>query len=299
MTPTVEARRRAPEAELMDPRIAHRRRTVEMDRDRRRRRRVIVASVIIVIGAAVWFVLHSSIADVDSVRVEGNSRTMSGDILTVSGVEVGEPLVDVRTGEIRERVELLPWVSRVTVHVGWRGEVVISVTEREPVATISGSGDRVVALDATGRVLGEIEPRDDLMPIEGPVQGEPGGEVDQPTLAALRVVVALPPGVRTRVRSVSVGPDGVLSLMLRPDGVVILGPDEDMDSKLVSLTTVLGQVDLTDLAAMDLSVADQPVVTRRSSSPAQVSSSSTTVAPAPAAGTGTGTGTTVGKRSGG
>lgn len=291
MTRTLESRRTAPgagrsaaEQHSMDPRIAHRRRVVEMDRDRTRRRRVIAASIVIVVIAGLWFALHSPIADVDAVRVEGNHRTASDDITTIAAIGVGEPLVGIRGGQIQQRLEGLPWVSQASVDVSWRGDVVISVTERDPVATVDVGG-RTIALDATGRVLGEIEPRDDLMPLDVPAPGAPGSYVESATLDAVHIAVALEPGVRTRVREVSVDSDGRLSMSLRPGGVAILGTGEDLDMKLVSLTTVLAQVDLTDIEKIDLSVPDQPVVVRKASSTQTTASASGT---APVSGGGAG-----------
>lgn len=275
MSTTTLRRERATETatqrpEPIDPRIAARRHEVARDRERRRRRRVVVASVITVLLTAAWFALHSPLLDVDSITVDGNSNTTTDQVMEASGLAVGEPLIDVRAARVREHLLALPWVADASVAVSWRGSVDVSLTERTALAVVRGPDGADVLVDGEGRALGPASGQTELIRIEGVAAGEPGTTLDSPAPDALEVIAALTPGVRSRVGGVVANGDGTVELSLRPQGTVVLGTVADIEAKLRSLTTVLGQVDLTDLATIDLRVPDLPTLTRTAGSTTSV-----------------------------
>jgi hypothetical protein len=61
-----------------------------------------------------------------------------------------------------------------------------------------------------------------------------------------------------------------VELRLAPDGVVRLGRPEDLARKFDAVRAVLAQVDLRNLAVLDVRRPDSPVLTRRES-PTKVS----------------------------
>jgi hypothetical protein len=76
---------------------------------------------------------------------------------------------------------------------------------------------------------------------------------------ALRVAVGA--AERAPGAVVSVSPD--LEASLAGGGVVRFGSAEALEEKLVALATVLSDVDLTDLAVLDLRVPSSPALTRQ------------------------------------
>ena len=79
---------------------------------------------------------------------------------------------------------------------------------------------------------------------------------------ALAVAVALPAGLRTRVGAIDVVGDEV-TLALRPSGRARIGTVDKLDLKMRTMLTLFGQVDLTQLCVMDVSVPANPVLTRQ------------------------------------
>jgi hypothetical protein len=68
--------------------------------------------------------------------------------------------------------------------------------------------------------------------------------------------------MRTRVASISTGPDGSLTLALVPQGTVVLGPPNDLAAKVEALRIVMAQVDQRDLASINVVNPSTPVVVR-------------------------------------
>jgi hypothetical protein len=79
---------------------------------------------------------------------------------------------------------------------------------------------------------------------------------------ALAVVDALTPGVRSRVESLAVAPDGQIQLKVRPSGVVEFCEPVDVAAKIRSLQTVFAQVDDRGLESLSVCVPDQPTERR-------------------------------------
>lgn len=247
---------------IVDPRIAERRRSVEGERRRRRRRRLLIVVAVVGVVAGGWFLTRTSLLDVDRVDVVGSTRHSPEDVVTASGLRLGDQLLDIDGGTVADRVEALPWVDTASVAVGIDGVVSVTVTERSAVATaVDGSGARVL-VDPSGRVLGPAA--DDvsgLVPLEGVTAGSPGETVDGAE-GALQAIGALGPGARSRVTTVVVAPDGTLVLTLDPEGLVLFGPPSDLEAKATSLAAIMGQVDQRGIASIDVRDPANPVVLR-------------------------------------
>jgi cell division protein FtsQ len=251
----------------VDPRIAARREAVELGRRRRRRRWAGAVAAVVTFVAAGWFLTRTALFDVEQVDVSGAAQTSPDEVRAVSGVVVGDQLLDVDGRRIEQAVGALPWIASVEVGRSLDGVVTIAVRERTPVATVDdGAGGRAL-VDAEGRVLAP-QPLDPAavdpswVPVEGVVAPAPGGTLDEAAGPALEVVGRLTPGLRARVAAVRVTPEAELELALRPQGTVDLGRPDQLEEKLVSLVTVLGQVDQDRLSSIDVTVPGLPTVRR-------------------------------------
>lgn len=257
--PPAPAARRAP----IDPRIRDRRIAVRREEGRRRLRILAVSGGAVVLAATGWLVTRSPLLDVDRIEVRGARHTTAAEVVGASGVGRGDAMVDLREQAVAARVERLPWVASVAVRQRWPGTVVMTVRERTPVTALPAAGGAWALADASGRVLAWGPPPVDLPTLLGLPLAPAAGEV-LPAGAggALRVASSLPTELRGRVVSVTVLEGGDLELGLAPRGVARFGPVDQLEEKLVSLTTVLDRVDLARLAVVDVRVPSAPTVVR-------------------------------------
>lgn len=118
----------------IDPRLAERRKAVAEDKAVRNVARLLrFLAVLVVLGALVWVALSPWLS-IEQVRTAGIHTSDGHAILAEHGVVAGTPLVLLRPGTIEEALIEDPWIKAARVHLNWPDEVVVRVTEREPVA---------------------------------------------------------------------------------------------------------------------------------------------------------------------
>jgi cell division protein FtsQ len=246
---------------------------VEVRREEGRRRlRVLVGmATVAALGGGGWAATGSPLLDLDRVVVEGAVHTAPQEARFASGLRLGEQLVDVDEKAAARGVEALPWVDRATVRRRWPGEVRILVVEREPVAVTAVESGEVALVDDRGRVLEWVAgPPPGLPVLTGLTPaGPPGATLSPDGVAALSVAVALPEELRARTVGVAPveGDGGEVEIRLSPEGSVRLGPPVDLDRKFDAIRAVFAQVDLGNLAVLDVRRPDSPVLTRRETPP--------------------------------
>ena len=253
----------------MDPRF--RRRWIEVRREEGRRRfRVLVGvTAVVALGCAGRAATDSVLLDLDRVVVEGAVHTAPDEARFASGLRTGEPMLDIDEKAVDRAVEALPWVQEATVRRQWPGQVRIRLIERVPVAVAEAEPGAVALIDGTGRVLEWASvPPPGLPVLAGlPPVGTPGTTLGVDGVATLQVAVALPAELRTRTAGLAPAPGtgGEVELRLNPEGMVRLGPPDDLDAKFTAIRAVLAQVDLRNLAVLDVRRPENPVLTRRES----------------------------------
>lgn len=235
----------------VDPRFVARRESVRQDRSRRRNRVLIVLAALLIAAGALWMISRTALVDVDRITVTGTSRLQPDEVITASGITVGQPLLGIDTSEVTGRLEQHPWIRSASVERTWGGDITIVVIERVPVGTILAEDGGVHLIDATGAQLGAAAEVDGALP-----------RMADTTDGALELAGLLPPGVRSRVIEVRGDAEGRLQLSLRPAGTVEFGPATDLPEKVAALVTVMGQVDQRDLCTIRVITPDTPVVTR-------------------------------------
>ena len=255
----------------MDPRIRRRRVEVRRQEGRRRLRVLVGITAVAATGCGGWVATDSPLLDLDRVVVEGGAHTPPAEARLASGLRRGAPLVEVDEEAAARGVERLPWVERATVRRLWPGEVRILLVERRPVAVITSVSGRPALVDATGRVLAEVDaPPPELTLLTGLAPaGPPGSTLVPDAVAALSVAVALPDELRARTAGVAPdgGARGEVEIRLTPEGSARLGPPVDLERKFDALRAVLAQVDLRNLAVIDVRRPENPVLTRREPPP--------------------------------
>lgn len=236
------------------PRLAQR-----AKEERRAHRRALLRRAGWVLGLAApfalvgWLLLASPWFVVDEVVVQGEERLTAEQVLAAADVDLGEPLARVDTAGIARRVRALGPVLSVEVDRGWPGTLEVRVVEREPVAAV-GRAPAFTLLDETGAQLGTVK----VLP-KGVVRlgvRRPGPH-DPATLAALTVLDAVPPVVRTHLAAVRAPSPEQVTLLLRDGRSVVWGGVEQAREKAAVV------VPLLRLPGTVYDVSTPSVVTRR------------------------------------
>lgn len=246
----------------IDPRIAARRDAVETEKRRRRGRWWLIAAIIAAVVVGAWFLTRTPLLDVDRIEVRGAVATTVDDIVAISGLRTGEALLEVDTSAAASHVRDLPYVKTASVVRKWDGLVIITVTERVPVAIAASADGVAMLIDGSGRVIGPHVAGDGVETVLIGVEAGAPGTVVEGVSGALEVATLLTPGMRARVAGIATAPDGSLNLALSPQGIVIMGPPTDLPAKVDSLRIVMGQVDQRDLATINVVNPSTPVVVR-------------------------------------
>jgi cell division protein FtsQ len=244
-----------------------RRLAVRREAHRRRRRWLAAAAgVALLVGAGVA-ATRTPLLAVHHVHLGGAVNTSPSAVLAATGLDRKPLMVDVDTGRLRARLQALPWVATATVRRQWPTTVDIRLSERTPVASAVGPGGRPALLDRGGRVLA-VGGATGLPAIVGLAPaGPPGssvplsGGVGDALVVAASLPGAIDPGPATQVKAIMVA-QGTLQLALFDGPAVILGGAAQLDAKLSGLRTIVHQVDLRGVTAIDLRIPEEPVLTR-------------------------------------
>jgi cell division protein FtsQ len=206
------------------------------------------AVAVAVVAALAWVVFGTSTLGVRTVVVSGTRIVSPDQVRAAAAVVPGTPLARVDTGAVAHRVGELAPVDSVAVSRGWPHTLVITVTERTPVATVA-MPDGYGLIDAEGVVFQVLRRRPDL-PL---VRVTDPGPADATTLAALRVLGALTPELRDRLDSVVADAPGRISLRLRGDRMIVWGDAEQSETKALVATSLLDRPGRTiDVSAPDV-----------------------------------------------
>lgn len=127
----------------------------------------ILICLFLAVGAYVAPMLGSWIGDLavlrlTTIQITGASRVPQEEILTASGLSTGMSTLSIDLSSVAKGIEKHPWIETCTVKRILPDRVVISVTERKPVAVIGA--ERTLLVDRTGCILKSPEPAPDVLP---------------------------------------------------------------------------------------------------------------------------------------
>jgi cell division protein FtsQ len=128
---------------------------------------LMVGCVVLVIGAAVCANIWKRDIPLRSVRVSGNRLVSAAEVVRLAAIPERTHLFSVDLSAVQRRVQRNPFVRMATVNRDVRGEIMIEVVERNPIAAMVT--DRLLYLDADGVVLPQAraEPLFDLPVLTG------------------------------------------------------------------------------------------------------------------------------------
>jgi len=209
---------------------------------------VAVASGAVVLGLLGWVLYGTSLLGVREISVSGSQIAGPDAVRAAAAVPGGTPLARLDTDEVADRVRALPSVADADVSRSWPHTLVITVIERTPVAAIAGP-DGLAVLDGSGVVfnLVTVRPPDVVL-----LRLATPGPDDPATLAALRVVGALTPQLRSLLQELSADTPTRIVLQLSDGRVIRWGDAERSDIKATVATALLDR----PARIIDVSVPD-------------------------------------------
>jgi cell division protein FtsQ len=217
----------------------------------------LAALALIAYGASV-----SPFLDVDKVVVQrqpvGAHHLEDAQLERAAGVEKGDALFWLATGDAVRGLDAMPYVKQARVTKEWPDTVRIVVTERTPAAWAESPAGKVL-VDGDGRVLEVVDaPPPGLPQLLGltAVPG-PGGTV-VPTGPA-RTARVLPPLAAVVTKSVTAAKDGALTMQIGSGTEVRLGDGTQLRAKVAAAVAVLAAMGDQPVQYVDVSVPTNPV----------------------------------------
>lgn len=211
-----------------------------------------IAVVTVLLLASAVLATYTPLFGAREIRVDGNASLTVGEVVELAGVEEGTNVVHLDTSAAEEALEGDPWIRGATVTKDLPATIVIRVVERYPVLE---AGTEVLAADGTA--LPGADPRG--LPALEAVAGD---LLEGARLAGATAAGAMTPPVRRRVRTILVGSDGDLVLVLDGGITVFYGaPGEDAE-KAEALRALLAwaEEEGVAIASADVSVPAAPTV---------------------------------------
>ena len=206
-------------------------------------------------GVQVWLLGFSSVFDVTAVEVDGASAETLPAVRAAARVAPGTSLLWLDTADLDARVQTIPRVATVDVRRSVPHTVTVTVTEREPVAAVP-LGTGVALVDGTGFAYRTMPAPPPGIPrlVLGP--GLAASPSDPTTVAAVRVLAALPADLRGRITELRAASPYDVSFSLDAGRTVRWGADADDARKAAVLGPLLSRPGST----YDVSTPDLPVV---------------------------------------
>jgi cell division protein FtsQ len=204
-----------------------------------------------------WLLFGSTALAVHRIEVHGVRRVSAADVRAQLATEVGRSMALVSPQDVAERVSRLPLVKAVTVVRTWPTTLVVTVTEREPIAAVPAVGGRVALVDPDGVVVDTAAAAPPGMPLLQVDVARNGAEVLR---AARAVYDALPASLRSGVHQIKASTPDAISFLLPDGSTVIWGSAQDGARKADALLVVHPKP-LPHPAVIDVSSPDTPAVT--------------------------------------
>ena len=226
-------------------------------------RKIWAVLVLLVLGVGAYATTKSSFFSVKDVEVIGTGfRVSEAEVLEAAGMNADSSMVGLNVKEIDERVTAIPWVAQVDIERNWPDSVRIILEERTAsLIAVIPSGQKFL-LDRSGVVLEETREGDLELPIiRVDSVGVLGAQITGIT-PLLRAAEEVTPDLQAWILALAPTGGGVRAELV--GGVVAeLGiGDTDFRDEMRSLATVLTRVQLSCIELIDVSIPQNPVVTR-------------------------------------
>lgn len=199
--------------------------------------------VLAVLGGGGFVVYRTPLVGVQQVEVVTASGELGADVVdavkSAADIPEGAPLMGIDLVAVRRNALTVPQIASAAVSRRWPHELLITVTQRTPMAVTSANG-AMWLLDATGLPYLKV----DRSAVPGrllTVALATPGPHDAPTLAALAVIGELAAPIRVMVSSVRARSPYDVELDLLDGRTVIWGSPDKGAQKIQILPAVLAQ----------------------------------------------------------
>ena len=208
-----------------------------------------LASVLAVaLGLLLYF---TPIMSARTVVVNGLAEVTQEEVLAAAAVPPGTPLLQIDTDTIAERVATIRRIATARVQREYPSTLRITVVERIPVVVKDyPDGPHLFDRDGVDFATAPPPPQLPYLDVDNPSPN------DAPTLAALQVMLALPPDVVGQVGRIAAPSVASITLTLTDGRVVVWGTNDHTDEKAMKLAALLTQPGHT----YDVSSPDLPTV---------------------------------------
>lgn len=141
--------------------------------------------LVILVVVAWWSLYQSKWFIAQEVTITGNSRLSAEQISAVAAVPIGNSLMSINPEVISEQIQALPEIKVATVERGWPHAILITVTERTPIAVAAtASGYNLIDEDGVNAGVVAAPPAGLLV-----IAAEP----DSPAMtSAIQALAAIP-----------------------------------------------------------------------------------------------------------
>lgn len=200
---------------------------------------VLVAATLVVGGQ--W-VLHRSYFSVQRVEVVGNAHESDAAILAATGLSRHPAMIDVNTTAVASRVDSFAWVKHTRVEMKWPHTVIITVTERTPVAVAYGAHHQLELVDATGVAIAPVT-ESSSYPLLVATHLSAGAAWPYARWAQPAAVVAsqLPVAFARQVAAIDVDRSGDLTLVMTTPVTFQFGSLSELHAKFIAVASVLAR----------------------------------------------------------
>jgi cell division protein FtsQ len=192
-----------------------------------------------VVGAAAWTLFGSPLLVVRSVTVSGTHLVPRSEVLAVSGVQLGTPLIRVNTAQAAARIVQIRQVRSARVTRSWPDRLTIVVRERTPELGVTAAGGGYDLVDADGVVVRWAARDPAGLPLYATSAPADALRGDADLSAAAAVLGELPAAVRHAVRSVSAPEPDQVTLHLAGGTTVLWGDPGRAAVKARELTVLM------------------------------------------------------------
>lgn len=227
---------------------------------------LIRAGVIVSVFFIVYFLLLNSSFKVEEFEIEGNNKVSDADIITLSGIHMGDDLFQCNVDDAADQIGLHVLIEDVNVRVRPFHKILIEVTEKDAVAGFVDD-DTYYYIDSDQVVVGESEMVDETLPLfsgfEIPAFISIGLQMDNAELDTdLAIANEAASLFSDYTLEISAQSESVNNIYL--NGVEVrLGTTGRLAQKLKALQSVantMSQQKLESLEYIDISIPDEPVV---------------------------------------
>ena len=224
-------------------------------------------SIIFVFLLGIYAATQSELLDVDEIEVviTGGNEISSDEVVTLSGISLSQSMTSVDSEEAELEILKNSWVDEVEVRKDWPDNVLIWVSLRAAFAHVVTIEGNFATVDINGIVLksSRMDSSSNLVTLLAEKLPAPGVKVEGVQML-LEAAKSITPDLQKWVKIISPTANGV-RVELDDSVFVDLGAHQDFTNSISDLKAVLGQVELTCIQSIDVSIQDNPVVKRDNS----------------------------------